>query len=393
MYNIEYEASFNNNVEQITNTLPQVTAVPYEVGTNTAVVEPPKPVNPQVYANALVVAGMMGVTLSDAQKAELMNMNDQGSMNKFIMAVKSTPAANIDKLYPEEEASLLRIAQNNRAPRYRTLKQELDNFQAQINRWNADIDSYINRSLAHRAEMQYYESLPGIDLITPLKQLLRSGTVKVNAITDAEIILTTRPIFCKHVDKTIGVNMIVPMGTYKIQIKTSDFRVYVMKNGDNITSNGYWHPHVDSLGSPCWGNINTQVTKYRSEAKLYELVTATVQLLEAYNPDSPYRKLFFFDKERNPDKYGNLDVQYVPAGDYHDGNYVAMYDKHFNSYIQEAEDSDERTVYVFEAFVKVYKAMPDERVDNSIYIKTDSGWYHRINGMDYYWCDEDGEMV
>lgn len=57
------------------------------------------------------------------------------------------------------------------------------------------------------------------------------------------------------------------------------------------------HPHVNSGGQPCWGQMQSQVMKLISNLELVGLVETIINYLENYNPDDDYGRFapYWFD--------------------------------------------------------------------------------------------------
>ncbi|MCX6069394.1 MAG: hypothetical protein NTU91_00835, partial [Chloroflexi bacterium] len=70
-------------------------------------------------------------------------------------------------------------------------------------------------------------------------------------------------------------------------------------NADGKEAEGYPHPHVDSSGRPCLGNISADVARAVGRMRLAEALTLLYDFLSSYNSDGPYIRIGKFDPEYN----------------------------------------------------------------------------------------------
>jgi len=105
---------------------------------------------------------------------------------------------------------------------------------------------------------------------------------------DDFLIVTTKPLKMKSGKKKYNI------GRYDIKMSlTGSIRIFSLKIGDETI---HQHPHVDSGGSPCLGNIASPIAKYLANWDINIVVVMMLKLLMNYNKDSPYIKIGEFMK-------------------------------------------------------------------------------------------------
>lgn len=74
-------------------------------------------------------------------------------------------------------------------------------------------------------------------------------------------------------------------------------------SADGTEADGYPHPHVDSNGRPCWGNIGPDLAKAIGRMRVAEALELLYEFLASYNHDGPFVRIGKFDDDYNdPDE-------------------------------------------------------------------------------------------
>jgi len=87
-------------------------------------------------------------------------------------------------------------------------------------------------------------------------------------------------------------------------------------NSSVYSRGGYFHPHVNTNGSVCWGEGYDLVYNLQLQGEYAQLLIYIEQFLRSYNPDGPYEKLRYWNEdyevcpwceyEGNPDNWHSL---------------------------------------------------------------------------------------
>lgn len=83
------------------------------------------------------------------------------------------------------------------------------------------------------------------------------------------------------------------LGRYEIGIDAAG-KVTIL-SADGIEADGYPHPHVDSNGRPCLGNISADLAKSVGKMRIAEALTLLYDFLSSYNHDGPFVRIGKFD--------------------------------------------------------------------------------------------------
>ena len=112
--------------------------------------------------------------------------------------------------------------------------------------------------------------------------------IEVNG--DITFVATTLPITIKY----DGCKF--PLGRYKIYLDLAgDIRIEALDPHPDAAD--YPHPHVDSDGTPCLGNIRSDIPKMLGTMRIAEALQTLHAFLSTYNPDNPFEKISHFDPE------------------------------------------------------------------------------------------------
>ncbi len=121
-----------------------------------------------------------------------------------------------------------------------------------------------------------------------LIELLASGQfTSIEPQPDGELAAVTGPVSIDYNDWQFSV------GSYSIRINAEgNIRIEPLDEHPNADCP---HPHVATDGSPCLGNIASEIPKLIGSMRMAEALQLLYQFLSSYNPDSPYEKISHYD--------------------------------------------------------------------------------------------------
>ena len=103
------------------------------------------------------------------------------------------------------------------------------------------------------------------------------------------------------------------LGKFEIRIPLQEGTLLIhQKNPDRIVD-GFPHPHVNSQGVPCLGNITGTVGELMGEAQYFQLVTLLLEFLRSYNEDYPYLRIEHWDPDWEDEDEDRFDQCYRNA--------------------------------------------------------------------------------
>ena len=121
-----------------------------------------------------------------------------------------------------------------------------------------------------------------------IMSLIATGQYEeVTPANDGSLYARTSNILIEHND------WVFELARYEINIDATG-KVTIL-SADGIDADGYPHPHVDSNGKPCWGNIGGDVAKAIGRMRVFETLTLLYDFVASYNEDGPFIKIGKFD--------------------------------------------------------------------------------------------------
>jgi len=121
-----------------------------------------------------------------------------------------------------------------------------------------------------------------------LAALIQSGQYEeITPAHDGCLFARTSGILVEHDDWTFD------LGRYEINIDAQG-KVSIY-SADGTDADGYPHPHVDSSGRPCLGNISADLARSIGRMRIAEALTLLHDFLSSYNEDGPYIRIGRFD--------------------------------------------------------------------------------------------------
>jgi hypothetical protein len=91
------------------------------------------------------------------------------------------------------------------------------------------------------------------------------------------------------------------LGRFEIRIPLREGTLTIHQKEPDRIVDGFPHPHVNSQGVPCLGNIAGMVRQFLGEGEVFQLVTLLLTFLRSYNEDNPYLRLERWDPDWEDD--------------------------------------------------------------------------------------------
>lgn len=125
--------------------------------------------------------------------------------------------------------------------------------------------------------------------------------------------------------------MTYDLGSFELRIPVVEGSLLIHQRNTERIVEGYPHPHINSQGVPCLGNIAITVGELLGEGRYGQLVILLLEFLRSYNEDNPYLRLERWDPDWEDDEEDRFESCYREAtlkecatcGDYdcpyHDG--------------------------------------------------------------------------
>ena len=108
--------------------------------------------------------------------------------------------------------------------------------------------------------------------------------------TKANIILT-------HKNPAASIDLRVDMGKFKANLDLSRMNLTVTCLSENLSVDGYYHPHVNGVGQICWGSAASTVSGKLPKGEVYDVFKLLESVLCSYNEGNPYRALARFQEK------------------------------------------------------------------------------------------------
>ena len=128
--------------------------------------------------------------------------------------------------------------------------------------------------------------------------------------TDKLVYISKRECFIHHNNPALNVNKTLNMGMFLLiiypnlsrnisQELKNFFRIIPVGNNKQAVNTIYFHPHVTESGTVCMGNATERLMERFTAQDYVSFSNLLWNLLEIYNPESPYRPLDKFTLQMN----------------------------------------------------------------------------------------------
>lgn len=237
--------------------------------------------------------------LTAEQWVEVLNQPDKASINKILTSLHQVTRVDVTP-----HLALLNTVQlsTDRDAKVRDLKQRIARIMNDIAGMNGRVQGFVRDAVTANKELELLESSAAHKRLLgdEIKDVLADGfyTFERYDKDNKCVYLITEPIVLKH--KTQHVDLKVPMGQYQVGIETTTSAIWVNRYKNNLNEGGCPHPHVDSGGDVCFGNMYDEIARLQIDQKYGRMLQILRGILTTYNPDSPYRSLARFNEELAP---------------------------------------------------------------------------------------------
>lgn len=208
---------------------------------------------------------------------------------------------------------------------YTVMRKQKTRLQEKIARGNEEIQRLKNKMWEvlqdnHNDKILLDYILPGRDAVrvSAIRQYnelttLVPGTYLKITITENEIIALTSNIYLED-ENRFGYDL----GALEVHIPFDpENEINVNATPSSAYSRGgYYHPHVDTRGSVCWGDGYDLVHELQLKGEYVQILIYIEQFLKTYNPNGPYEKLHSWsddyvncpwcEQEGNQDNWNSL---------------------------------------------------------------------------------------
>lgn len=262
------------------------------------------------------------------------------------------------------------------------------------------VDEAVEELVAARRELDSYTGVTRPDLSAELSKAQAWYELVPDRCTAGAIVLRTPTVFISHFNTKAGINETVRLGRYEVYIPLHLASITVLPCDDNVKVSGVYHPHISSIGQPCWGTGGATVRDALESGHLSTALEVLRSLLCTYNDAGPYQPINRFVEERQPEEWAGRPMAYHYYG-WHVNSYVGKAyskvvliphvllpkDKKWAQY-----SSATRTFtiggtpkkckgYFVPVYDKVYEfnGMVPHSLANTFFVKLSDGSYHQLS--------------
>lgn len=213
----------------------------------------------------------------------------QEEINNNLLNIEAVKKAFVESAKRSREAEL-----NN-------LKNSLYDFENNMRRAQQTLDSAVRNFLDHNKKIVALEQVTDIDAkyLLALKgiQKLIDEHIWVNPVCDGGYLYlnTNTNIMLKETNRQASLDLNIDLGQLAVRINIANgmgFEVIPYRN--NLSVDGFYHPHIQSYGGICWGEAQTTAMKAIANMDFEKALRLLHAILYSYNAASPYVPLARF---------------------------------------------------------------------------------------------------
>jgi hypothetical protein len=258
---------------------------------------------------------------------ELVQGTDKNAVNQvFFKWFEARPKAELTLTDADKELFANIISVKSTQEYLSTVKARDVQLRNAVDATNS-VQSYLRSMMEYQEKIDRLDGKSSWNLTETIKKAVADGwytydselTSRYNSTRlnhrDHGLVFTTPHVQCKYVNQAAGINKSLDFGRYQVVYVPSNGMVFVLKLENNINVDGYYHPHVTTSGSVCWGNGANAMGSAVKLHKVDEILQILRVILENYNADSPYISYIMFEVRRDPSKMRELPTRFSQEGD------------------------------------------------------------------------------
>lgn len=185
-------------------------------------------------------------------------------------------------------------------------KERIQSYKEAHDNWMQRAEDKLRDMLQEKQALLKLVEKGGTDIVPAVEEVLASNWYKFDREetfrrADNSLWFVTPPITLRDYNPDAGVDIQVPMGSYRVSLnmQTGVIKVYGHKN--NLSYDGHYHPHVASSGTVCWGNAAQVMSSAMEDLRPKDALEALRIILTTYNDESPYATLVDFQQSYEMD--------------------------------------------------------------------------------------------
>lgn len=333
-----------------------------------------------VYLDSLLEDLSRSLPEEDKQKA-LETCASKGEINKFILdygqSLPFAPPGSIsaDERTKAEQDKNVQIGQYlyKLATQERIVERVLDKSSKEVR----TLRHYQQQLAKLRGEPSLEEALDKC----PSSSYWQFISTKDNVLD----VMTKNNVVMAYKDEEKGIDLTLDLGKFLLSIDYNDLIVKISAYSDNTVVNGYYHPHISTRGTPCWGNVSHRVAKALAHKDIGALLGLTMSLLTSYNDGSAYVSYQKLWVARNPEALlgGERTKHFSGLGwVYTKGEYDAFVGKVIEV-IEEGTKRERVKIEIYEEYSAEYMVVIP---DSGKYFKRGDVFVQIDEGAFYGWC-------
>jgi hypothetical protein len=242
----------------------------------------------------ILMAGLVGLDPTIKEVVELEeNKYTKGELSLKLVAIKDEVTKS-KKLSKDQVDRLKAMVDIRNSHKYRVLTSKQDECVNNANHYAREMENYLVQAAKAREELNIILNIKP-DLTEEIEKILASGFYEISAIYSDYVRFVTLPVTLVENNPAAGVKRSVFLGKFYVTYKPNINEIKVTPFSDsNIKSSSYYHPHVSSSGSVCWGTASELYSSSLSKYEPSKALTALQVILCNYNGNSPYRDIGYF---------------------------------------------------------------------------------------------------
>lgn len=271
---------------------------------------------------------------------------DKSMINKRFMEKLSDDAIkapSIFKLTEEHARAVIELSSAHSMREKENLQAQLKQTSEHLKNLTISYQDYLGRYRGLANKIDAFVPQVETKFVSEIEKICSLGFFKwVGALNEHFIFETTSPVILSEVNQAAGINFKVNMGRFRVEVDPKNMFPRVFRAEGNMIIHDLYHPHLDSSGSICWGNLNEFFQRSAKAGELLVVMNCIRDLISTYNRGNPFIQLIRFhylsevfdmDKDR---KYTQISPYIPNSKNWVSGRFDERFSTHLNRLIRES---------------------------------------------------------
>lgn len=255
------------------------------------------------YKYVMGIALDLGIPSNDPKLKKIISSAEgktQAEINKKIVTLSKVTMKKRSELSEEQIKEINNIKFVDKEAQLKELNRIFNTKINDARSYNEEFKNKLKEATQQSAKIMALNNSEAVNNIEQINEIIANPFYEFEKVENGALCFIAGPVVINFEKRSAKVKYDINLGYFRVSIKPTISSVIVRTYKDNLlTSRNYYHPHVDTNGSVCWGNAFNAVKEMAATGDMLPAMSAIESLLKNYNEESPYDDISLFKEAQD----------------------------------------------------------------------------------------------